>query len=101
MESSHVKINQKKGTFSMPTQHTPSHLSVAFDDGHLVTDAGLALGGLLSERLRLEEFCDETIDIAPFPRRRVARLVHALVCRASTTPTYCARVRPRWFSCTG
>jgi hypothetical protein len=37
------------------------------------------LAGPLSETLGLEEFCDETIDIAPCPRRRVAPLVLALV----------------------
>jgi hypothetical protein len=56
---------------------------VAFDDGHLVTNAGLALVDLLSEKLGLEELCDESIDIAPFPGRRVSTLVHALVSGAS------------------
>lgn len=67
----------------MPTLHTPSHLSVACDNGHLVANAGLALVGVLSERLCLEVLCDETIDIAPFPGRRVATLVHALMSGAS------------------
>ena len=67
----------------MPTLHTPSRLSVAFDDSHAVANAGLALAGLLSEKLGLEELCEETIDIAPFPGRRVATLVHALVAGAT------------------
>jgi hypothetical protein len=54
-----------------------------FDDDHSVANAGLALVGLLSEKLGLEELCDEMIDIAPFPGRRVATLVHAMVVGAS------------------
>ena len=62
----------------MPTLHSPSRLSVAFDDDHSVANASLALAGLLSEKLGLEELCEETISIAPFPGRRVATLVHLL-----------------------
>ena len=50
-----------------------------FDDDHCVANAGLALAGLLSEKLGLEALCDETISIAPFPGRRAATLVHSLV----------------------
>ena len=67
----------------MPTLHSPSRLSVAFDDDHSVANAGLALVGLLSEKLSLEELCEETISIPPFPGRRVATLVHAMVAGAS------------------
>ncbi|MGC8465955.1 MAG: hypothetical protein ACP5O0_08495 [Acidimicrobiales bacterium] len=67
----------------MSTLHAPSRLSVAFDDSHAVANAGLALVGLLSEKLGLEELCDETIDVPPFPGRRVATLVHALVAGAT------------------
>jgi hypothetical protein len=63
----------------MPTLLSPSRLSMAFDDDHVVTNAGLALVGVLSEKLGLEELCEEMVDIAPFPGRRVAALVHALV----------------------
>ena len=63
----------------MQSLHTPSDLSVMFDDDHAVANAGLALAGLLSEKLGLEEICDDTISIAPFPGRRVATLVHSLV----------------------
>jgi hypothetical protein len=56
---------------------------VAFDDDHAVANAGLALVGLLSEKLDLEGLCEETISIAPFPVRRVATLVHALVAGAT------------------
>ena len=63
----------------MQSLHTPSDLSVMFDDDHCVANAGLALAGLLSEKLGLEEICDETISIAPFPGRRAATLVHSLV----------------------
>ena len=63
----------------MQSLHTPSDLSVMFDDDHAVANAGLALAGLLSEKLGLEELCDEKISIAPFPGRRCATLVHSLV----------------------
>ncbi len=63
----------------MQSLHTPSDLSVMFDDDHAVANAGLALVGLLSEKLGLEALCDETISIAPFPGRRAATLVHSLV----------------------
>jgi hypothetical protein len=68
-----------KDTFSMTTLHNPSRLSVAFDDDHAVANAGLALVGVLNEKLGFEEFCEGMIDVAPFPARRVATLVHALV----------------------
>jgi hypothetical protein len=67
----------------MPTLHNPSRLSVAFDDDHAVAHAGLALVGLLSEKLGLQQLAEEMIDIAPFPGRRVATLVHALVAGAT------------------
>ena len=63
----------------MQSLHTPSDLSVMFDDDHAVANAGLALAGLLSEKLGLEALCDETIAIAPLPGRRAATLVHSLV----------------------
>ena len=67
----------------MTTLQSPSRLAVAFDDDHAVANAGLALVGVLSERLGLEELAEEAISIAPFPGRRVATLVHALVAGAS------------------
>jgi len=67
----------------MTTLHNPSRLSVAFDDDHVVANAGLALVGLLSEKLGLQQLAEETISIAPFPGRRVATLVHALVAGAT------------------
>ncbi len=67
----------------MTTLHSPSRLFVAFDDDHSVANAGLALVGLLSERLGLHQLAEETISIAPFPGRRVATLVHALVAGAT------------------
>ena len=63
----------------MQSLHTPSDLSVMFDDDHAVANAGLALAGLLSEKLGLEALCDETISLTPFPGRRAATLVHSLV----------------------
>lgn len=67
----------------MTTLHSPSRPSVAFDDDHAVANAGLALVGALSEKLGLEELCEEMIDVAPFPGRRVATLVHAMVAGAA------------------
>ena len=63
----------------MQSLHTSSDLSVMFDDDHAVANAGLVLTSLLSEKLGLEELCDQTISIAPFPGRRAATLVHSLV----------------------
>ena len=66
----------------MPSLHSPSRLSVMFDDGHAVADAGLSLVALLSEQLGLEQLAEELVDVRPFPGRRVATLVHALVAGA-------------------
>ncbi len=67
----------------MQSLHTPSRLSIIFDDDHAVANAGLALVGLLSEKLGLEQLTQEFVDVKPFPGRRVATLVHALVAGAS------------------
>jgi hypothetical protein len=67
----------------MPSLHNPSHLSVMFDDDHAVAHAGLALVGFLSQKLGLEELAEEVVSIAPFPGRRVATFVHALVAGAT------------------
>jgi hypothetical protein len=53
----------------MPSFPGPSRLSVMFEDDHAVANAGLALVGLLSERLGLEGRCAEMLDIAPFPAK--------------------------------
>jgi hypothetical protein len=66
----------------MPSSHSPSRLSVIFDDDHAVSDAGLALIAVLSKTLELEELAGELVDIKPFPGRRVATLVHAMVAGA-------------------
>ena len=66
----------------MPVSHSPSRLSVTFDDDHAVALAGLALAGVLSEKLGLEALAGELIDLKPFPGRRVATLVHAMVAGA-------------------
>ena len=67
----------------MPSSHSPSRLSVMFDDQHAVADAGLALVGILSEKLDLEGLTQEFVSIRPFPGRRVATLVHAMVAGAN------------------
>ena len=67
----------------MQTLLSPSRLSVAFDDDHSVANAGLALVGVLSEKLGLEALVQEFVDVKPFPGRRVATLVHAMVAGAS------------------
>jgi hypothetical protein len=53
-----------------------------FDDDHAVADAGLALVSVLSEMLGLEVLAEELVDVRPFPGRRVATLVHAMVAGA-------------------
>jgi hypothetical protein len=87
----------------MTTLHNPSRLSVAFDDDHAVANAGLALVGVLSEKLGLAKLCEEMIDVAPFPGRRVATLVHAMVAGASCIDDadVLRSGRPRRFSLTG
>ena len=67
----------------MPSWHHPSRVSVLFDDDHAVANAGLALVGVLSEKLGLEQFAEEVVSIAPFPGRRGTTLVHALVAGAT------------------
>ncbi|MHB1987950.1 MAG: IS1380 family transposase [Acidimicrobiales bacterium] len=67
----------------MPSSRSASRLSVTFDDDHAVADAGLALVAVLSEKLGLESLASELVDIHPFPGRRVATLVHAMVAGAS------------------
>jgi hypothetical protein len=59
-------------------------MSVIFDDDHAVADAGLALVGVLGEKLGLEMLADELISIAPLPGRRVATLVAAMVAGANS-----------------
>jgi hypothetical protein len=66
----------------MPSSHSPSRLSVIFDDDHAVSDAGLALVAVLSEKLGLEELSQQLLDLHPFPGRRVATLVHAMIAGA-------------------
>ena len=39
----------------MQSLHTPSQRSVTFDDDHAVANAGLALVGLLSEKMLFED----------------------------------------------
>jgi hypothetical protein len=72
-----------KGTNSMTTLHNASRLSAAFDDDHTVANAALVLVCLLNEPIGLEEFCEEKVDLAPFPGKLVVTLVQALVAGAS------------------
>ena len=66
----------------MPVSRNASRMSVMFDDDHAITDAGLALIGVLSEKLGLIELAQPLVDVRPFPGRRVATLVHAMVAGA-------------------
>ena len=66
----------------MPVSRNASRMSVMFDDDHAITDAGLALIGVLSEKLGLIELAQQLVDVRPFPGRRVATLVHAMVAGA-------------------
>lgn len=67
----------------MPSSHSPSRLSAIFDDDHAVASAGLALVATLSDHLGLTEAADELVDVRPFPGKRVATLVHAMVAGAN------------------
>lgn len=67
----------------MPVSRNASRLSVMFDDDHAVADVGLALVGVLSEKLGLVALAEELVDVRPFPGRRVATLVHAMVAGAA------------------
>jgi hypothetical protein len=66
----------------MPSSHSPSRFSVMFDDDRAVADAGLALVGVLSDKLGLEVIAEELVEVHPFPGRRVATLVHAMIAGA-------------------
>lgn len=77
----------------MQSLHSPSSLSVMFDDDHSVANADLAFAGLLSEKLGLEDLCDELISIGPFrgDGPRPWRTHWSLEAPSSTMPTCCAR----------
>ena len=66
----------------MPVSRNAARLSVMFDDDHAVADAGLALVGVLSEKLGLFQLAEEVVNVGPFPGRRIATLVHAMVAGA-------------------
>jgi len=66
----------------MSSSHSPARLVVTFDDDHAVANAGLSLVSVLSDQLGLEERSEALIDLKPFPGRRVATLVHAMVAGA-------------------
>jgi hypothetical protein len=74
-----------------------------FGDEHAVANAGLVLAGLLSEKRGLEEHCDKTISITPFPGGAPRRSWTHWSSEepAATTPTYWARVRRRQCWLTG
>lgn len=72
----------------MRSSHTPSALDVTFDDPRAVATAGLALVGVLSEHLGLEQVVNDGIDLGDrpghhLPGRKVATLVHAMVAGAA------------------
>ena len=73
------RFDQREGTLSVQSVHSPRVLSVMFDDDHAVANIGLALAGLLSEKLGLEELCDQTISLVAFLGRRAVTLLHSLV----------------------
>lgn len=54
-----------------------------FDDDHAVGDIEIALVAMLSEKLCLVELAEELVDLLPFPRTRVATLMHAMVAGAN------------------
>jgi len=79
----------------MPTLLSSSRLLVAFDDEHLVANADSPSWVYSARNSASKRLVQEFVDVRPFPGRRVATLVHAmvrLVRRASTTPTCCVPV---------
>ena len=53
----------------MRSSHTLDRLDVAFDDDHLVTDAGLLLPATLAQHLGLRELVAEHLDLGAKPGR--------------------------------
>ena len=47
----------------MRSSHSLDRLATAFDDGHLVADAGLVLPATLAQRLGLRELVDSHLDL--------------------------------------
>ena len=67
----------------------PDSVSVEFDDGRLIANAGLVLLATLSRRLGLERLIDETVRLgdrvgAARPGRKVLTLIHAIAAGADS-----------------
>ena len=54
----------------MRSSHRLDQLGTAFDDDHLVADAGLLLPATLAHQLGLRELVDEHVTWAPWPVQR-------------------------------
>jgi hypothetical protein len=63
-----IRPNQK-GTFSMPSLHSPDGLVVGLDDEHAVANAGLVLPATLAQRLGIEQVVDQLVDLGDAPAR--------------------------------
>lgn len=77
----------------MSSSHSASRLSVMLDDNHAAGDARLALVATLSEKLGLEEFAEELVDVHPFPERASLRSCTRLS-PGQTAPTCCTPLAP-------
>jgi Transposase DDE domain group 1 len=71
----------------MPSPHSPSTLTVAFDDTHAVANAGLILTATLAERLGIEQLVDQLVDLgdrpgAHRPGRKLLTLAQAMTAGA-------------------
>ena len=66
------------------SSYDPARLKVVFDDDHAVANAGLALSGILTQRLGVEETADAMIDLGDRrggfrPGRKILTLLHAMM----------------------
>ncbi len=57
----------------MRSSHSLDRLDTAFDDEHLVADAGLLLPATLAQHLGLRELVDEDLDLGPRDRPGLGR----------------------------
>jgi hypothetical protein len=63
MQLQHQQTSQQEDTLSVQSSHTLDRLHVAFDDQHLVADAGLLLPATLAQHLHLEELFEQHVDL--------------------------------------
>src|SRR5690348_17250899 len=67
MQLPHQQTSQQEDTLSVQSSHTLDRLHVAFDDQHLVADAGLLLPATLAQHLHLKELLQQHVDLGEAP----------------------------------